>query len=375
MEYIKSDIKRKIAMLTITEHCNLDCVYCFEKSKTKKVMDLKTAQKSINFEFNHLDDFDEIEFDVFGGEPTLRKKFIIDIVEWTYGQNYDKPFLFFIETNGTLLDDNFKRWLTKNNANVRIGLSLDGTPETHNKNRSNSYDDIDIDFFVKNYPKQSVRMTVYHNAIDNLSNDIKHLHKLGFKDVLAIFANGVNWNFNNIKKTLSNEFEKLIEFYIENPEIKVCSIFDMQLIDILKKEKRTEQWCGAGVTMVSYSYDGNKYPCQTFQPNATETNKIPINISNINFENIDDFRDPDCGNCAIESICPNCYGINYVERGDLLRRDKELCGITKLRAIATSFLVAKQIQNNPNKLEPNILYQTIEVIEIIHKKLTKLEEL
>jgi len=360
-------------MLTITEHCNLDCIYCFEKSKTKNVMDIKIAQDAIKYEFENSEDFDEIEFDIFGGEPTLRKKFIIDIIEWTHKQGFSKPYLFFIETNGTLLDKNFKEWLIKNKEHVWIGLSLDGTPETHNRNRSGSYYDIDIVFFVKNYPEQSVRMTVYHNAIDNLSNDIKHLHKLGFNDIIATFANGVNWDFIKLKDIISKQFSNLVDFYMENPQYKVCSIFDMQIIDILKEEKRTEQWCGAGTTLVSYSFDGKKHPCQSFQANTTGSDATSMQIESLDFKKFEDFRDTDCENCIIEPICPNCYGINYVERGSLLKRDKELCGITKLRALAASYLKAKQIRNKQIDLEPSILYQTIEAIEVIQNEFTNLK--
>lgn len=38
MNEIKGDLKRKIVILTLTENCNLDCIYCFEKAKTKKLM-------------------------------------------------------------------------------------------------------------------------------------------------------------------------------------------------------------------------------------------------------------------------------------------------------------------------------------------------
>lgn len=365
MKNTKKNAKRKIVMLTITENCNLNCVYCFEKSKTKKEMSLKTAQNAIQYEFNNSEKFDEIEFDIFGGEPTLRKKFIIDIIEWTYEQKFKKPFVFFIETNGTLLDDDFKEWLINNKEYVWIGLSLDGTPETHNKNRSNSYNNIDIDFFVKNYTEQSVRMTIYHNTIDNLSNDIIYLHKLGFKDIVATFANGVNWDFIRIKDVITKEFSNLIEFYINNPQYKVCSIFDMNLIDVFNDDKKLIQWCGTGTQMISYSYDGNKYPCHTFQPNSVGKNGNPISVYDINFDKINDFRDPSCENCFIEAICPNCYGINYIVRGDLLKRDKELCEITKLRTVATSFLISKQIQNKQIELNPNILYRTINAIEKI----------
>jgi hypothetical protein len=36
---MSTERKRKFVVLTVTERCNLDCVYCFEKAKTSAVMD------------------------------------------------------------------------------------------------------------------------------------------------------------------------------------------------------------------------------------------------------------------------------------------------------------------------------------------------
>lgn len=358
--------KKRIVILTVTEFCNLDCSYCYEKSKTRKVMDIERAKDIIKFEFDNSNEFEEVEFDLFGGEPTLRKNFIKEIVEWTIKQKFSKPFIFFIDTNGTVVHGDFQKWLLKHKKYVWVGLSLDGTPETHNKNRSNSYEQIDIPFFVKNYPCQPVRMTVHNNSIDNLSNDIIHLHKLGFNEVTATFANGINWDFNAIKKPLVQELLKLVSFYENNPDLKVCSIFDMKLAQILNEEEPVQKWCGTGTNMVSYSYEGNKYPCHVFQPNTTGN---VVSIKEFDFNKINEFSDPECEGCIIEKICPNCYGLNFLDRGNILKRDKGLCGIVKLRALATSNLIFKKIENNTASLEPNELYQTIEAIEKIQNHL------
>lgn len=365
----KKDIekKRKIVVLTITEDCNLDCVYCFEKAKTKKVMDIQVAKVAIEYEFKNSDDFDEIEFDLFGGEPTLYINLIKEIVEWTYAQEFQKSYLFHLETNGTLVHGEFQEWLLRNKEYVYAGLSLDGTPETHNNNRSNSYNLIDIDFFVKNYPEQSVRMTVNRSTISNLSKDIIHLHNLGFPEVVATFAYGINWEINEIKNILELELRKLCNFYLENPEIKECSIFDMNLPDILHKERKIKKWCGTGTTMVSYGIDGTKYPCHTFQPNTTSETKA-IKFGEIDFNLIKDFSDPECSNCILEPTCPNCYGMNFVNGGDILTRNKQLCEIVKIRAIAISYLKAHKIEKNLEQFKPNEMFQTIEAIKEIQSK-------
>ncbi len=269
-----------------------------------------------------------------------------------------------MDTNGTLIHGEFKRWLLDNKQFVYAGLSLDGTPETHNKNRSNSYSKIDIDFFLKNYPDQSVRMTINRETIANLSNDIIHLHNLGFKEVIATFAHGIKWEVEKIRDILEIELAKLCNFYLENPTLKECSIFEMNLIDILNQEGKVKKWCGTGTSMVSIGIDGTKYPCHTFQPGTTDDEKA-IKLGEIDFDSIDAFGDPECINCIIEPICPNCYGMNYVKNGNIFTRDKELCEIVKIRAVATSFLLGQQLERGIKTISPSDLYKTIKSIKKI----------
>ena len=361
--------KRKIVMLILTENCNLSCVYCFEKAKTKAKMSLQIAKSAVEYELNNSDQFDEIEFDLFGGEPTLCKPLIQELVEWTNDQGFQKPYLFFIDTNGTLVHGQFQDWLIRHKEYVYVGLSLDGTPETHNINRDNSYDRIDIKFFLKNYPEQPVRMTINSNTIGTLSKDVIYLHGLGFSSVVATFAHGIVWDKNKIKNELKEELYMLCSYYLEHPEISECSIFDMQLPRILQKEQPIGKWCGTGTSMVSFGVDGTKYPCHTFQSNTGAAIKA-VKLGEIDFDGISDFSYHACSSCILEPICPNCYGMNYVTNGHILSRDMGLCEIVKVRALAVSYLRAKQLEKNSTRMRPNETYQTIAAIEAIQSQFT-----
>ena len=359
--------RRKIAVLTIAECCNLSCVYCFETVKTQKAMPIEVAKAAVDYEFAHSDGYDEIEFDLFGGEPTLNWEVVRELVEWTVVQAYNKPFVFFLETNGTLVHGNIQLWLIDHKDHVSAGLSLDGTPETHNRNRSNSYDRIDIGFFLLHYPAQSVRMTVNNSTVGNLFQDVVHLHRLGFADVLATFAHGIVWDKDKIENDLKEELEKLCKYYLDHPEIAECSIFDMHLPGILRRGRTGEQRCGTGTSMTSYGVDGTRYPCHTFQSNTTRASKA-VALGEIDFEGIRDFSDSECSCCILESVCPNCYGMNYATNGDILKREKGLCGIVKARALAVSYLRAMQIEENPERMRPNELYQMIAAIKAIQNE-------
>src|ERR1035441_5737263 len=103
--------RRKTVVLTIAECCNLSCVYCFETAKTRKLMPIGVAKAAVDHELTHSDGYDEIEFDLFGGEPTLNWDVVRELVEWTVTQAYNTPFVFFLETNGTLVHGNIQDWL------------------------------------------------------------------------------------------------------------------------------------------------------------------------------------------------------------------------------------------------------------------------
>ena len=128
----ESSPKRKTIMLTVTEACNLRCTYCYQAGKSNRRMRLEKAKEIVRHEFGNSSDFDELQFDLFGGEPTLCKDFLISLVEWTLEQQFGKPFIFFLQTNGTLVHGAFQDWLRSHAEYVCAGLSLDGLPKTHN---------------------------------------------------------------------------------------------------------------------------------------------------------------------------------------------------------------------------------------------------
>jgi uncharacterized protein len=59
----------------MSEGCNMNCSYCFEKDKNKKYINKETIDNSINFLFsNKENNYYNITF--FGGEPTINPKMI-----------------------------------------------------------------------------------------------------------------------------------------------------------------------------------------------------------------------------------------------------------------------------------------------------------
>lgn len=160
MKYQPQERKIKTITITLTQSCNLKCSYCYENNKSPKAMTFNTAQQIIDKELQNKDKYTGFEIDLFGGEPFLQFELIKQITNYACQELNDFPHTIFLTTNGTLVHGDVQKWLIDHKDCVICGLSLDGTREMHNTNRSNSFDSIDIDFFAENYPMQDIKMTI-----------------------------------------------------------------------------------------------------------------------------------------------------------------------------------------------------------------------
>lgn len=338
-----SEEKIRIVTITLTQNCNLSCSYCYEHYKSKKTMDINTAKFIIDNELKNLKNDELIEFDLFGGEPFLEFGLVKQITEYICENKGKKQCRIFATTNGTLVHGEIQEWLRNHTCCFVCGLSLDGTREMHNLNRSDSYDDIDLNFFKELYPEQDVKMTISQKTLPYLADGVIDLHNKGFL-VSCNLAYQIDWSAEENLSVLNRELNKLIDFYLEHPNIEPCSMLEMGFTNINSNENVAIKFCGAGQTMKSYDVDGNAYPCQFFMPlsvgdeKASKANEIVFPVDIIPTDLLDD----KCKGCIIKSVCPNCFGANYASTGSIYKRDDNMCKLTKITLMARSYFRAKQ---------------------------------
>ena len=337
----------KSVTITLTRACNLACVYCYEHNKDSESISFETAKSIIDYEFANLSENQNIELSLFGGEPFLEFDLIKSITAYIRTKKEKDRCTIFITTNGTLIHGEIKDWLVNNRDLCVCGLSLYGTREMHNVNRSNSYDDIDIEFFLKQYGDQGVKMTISIESLPSLFEGVKAIQEKGFH-VWCNLAYGIEWDIKRDSIILERELNKLIDFYLGNPEILPCSILDMKIKNIATHENVAYKYCGCGTAMSAYDINGKRYPCQYFMPlsigdkKANEAMMIEFPEGIIPEDKLDD----KCKNCVIRSVCINCYGSNYNESGSIYKRNDTMCELTKIIAKANSYFIIQKWKNN-----------------------------
>lgn len=170
-------MKVRNVRLTITEMCNLNCVYCYEKHKSNKMMSINDAHQIINREFLRAEKecFEQLNIEFFGGEPFLNFPLIKDISEYVLHRHTCLNVSLSAVTNGTAFTDDSKKWLFDHKNHFDLGFSIDGGKLTQNQNRSNSFDLLDLNF-VATYPRASIKATISQMSVTRLAEDMQYLH-------------------------------------------------------------------------------------------------------------------------------------------------------------------------------------------------------
>lgn len=228
-------------------------------------------------------------------------------------------------------------------------MSLDGTREMHNRNRSNSYDKIDINFFKDNWPEQGVKMTPSPGTLSSLAEGVIHIHELGFSRNNCTFASGVAWDKDEFgcpidyKQLLQEQLMKLALYYLNHPDIQPIDMLNIKFLTVAAgMDSLHDKLCGAGTIMRCWTPDGQCLPCHLFYEVSKEKG---IKTDNIDLSSPCHLSDTRCKGCILEPVCPTCYGGNFITYGDISRRDPYTCMITKIRTLAGSWMVGQMLES------------------------------
>ena len=311
--------------LLMTYRCNLDCKYCYIHTKRSKDMTLEKAQFILEpflMKGNRLD----IIF--VGGETLLAIHVIRPLIEWVKARKWESDYRFFGSTNGTLLTADLKEWLTLNKQVLTLGLSYDGIPATQLENRGN--DNIDVDFFIKTWPYQSIQMTINSESVGQMAEGIIYLLDKGAAVHPNVAFEEKEWTDAQVAE-YGRQLNKLIPYYQKHKDAYLISQFSHNLNEYaynIEHPKEQVEVCGAGHGYQVFDTDGLSYPCHILSPlvlNGSKLQRIKEGV----VSKIESFAGARCSTCPFTSSCPTCIACNYLYRGCFQKRDATHCRIMK----------------------------------------------
>lgn len=311
----------KSMCLHVSHDCNMRCRYCFadagDYNRSRKLMDLETGKKALDYLFEKSGSIHNLEVDMFGGEPLLNFDVVKALV--AYGRQRErelnKKIAFTITTNGSLLDDDSIDFINAEFSNVV--LSIDGRKAVNDKMRvfedgSGSFDTI-LPKFKKLVERRGggeyyVRGTFTRENLD-FAADVMALADAGFDqisvepvvldehDPLAIRKEDLPRIF--------AEYDKLARELIRRNRAGNGINFFHFMIDLDNGPcvyKRCKG-CGSGSEYVAVTPDGDVYPCHQF------VEFTPMKMGNVLDGTLDKNMQKHFAGCNITTneTCKNCW--------------------------------------------------------------------
>lgn len=398
--------------INTTEDCNLRCKYCYEINKRPNSIDLDYCKKFIDVLFDDPDPIninkyekgtgiydrewykEGIVLDFIGGDALMDVDTLDKVCTyftfklWTtdpkknpnvsYWRDHHR---FSLSSNGTLFSDpKVRAFCEKWAGTLYVGVSIDGCPEIHDKNRimlargkngeelgSMKYILESWDWYKKIFPTgaTSTKATCSKETIPYIYDSLKFMHEeLGLKEVMQNFIMEDTGATEDDYKLLDEQLRKCVPYVLEHRHDLHWQMFDYHQFAKHKLSTGVD-WtekghCGSGA-MPCLGINGNIYPCFRWAPHTQKLdNPEPIVVGNVhdglNYkEGFNDVREgayrsnctkeTKCRSCIYESACSYCIGGCYAEFQDFTRTTY-ICEFTKLQS-----KWAKVYWNEFNKLE------------------------
>ena len=326
-----SEVCEESVGLLMTYRCNLNCKYCYIKSKRNKDMSLEMA-KTILEPFL-MKQAGPVDITFMGGETLMAINVIKPLVEWAKQNKWNRKYRFLGSTNGTLLNDELKQWFYDNRRYVILGLSYDGIPSAQTANRG--CDDIDVEFFIRTWPKQPIQMTINTDTVSQMAKGVIYLLEKGAVVHPNVAFEAEEWPDIKISE-YARQLNCLIDFYDSHRDYPIISQFSHNLIEYsncIDTPQSQHGVCGVGNGFQLFDTDGQSYPCHMLSPLVLQGDKLRKIQEGI-IAQITDFADPRCSQCPYQLSCATCIGCNYIHRGDIRRRDETHCKIMKVEVKA-----------------------------------------
>ncbi len=316
--------------LIVTENCNLQCTYCFEKSMVRRRnMSIKVAQVAIDLLFDYSQKEEELYVTYFGGEPLLNFALIKSITEYVEKKEEfsNKKVKFSITSNGVLLNGTMAEYLARHK--IKVLLSIDGSKISHNlcrvdrKGRGTYEIAIKgLEVLKKVQPWIGVRMTVVPDNVPGLFDDVVELYKLGVNQFIICHVTGIKWPKEDIQ-SFGLQMRRIKKWY------KGKSSKDLRISEFDEEDYESGSFgCQAARNSISVSTNGEISPCSKLLTLNNE--RLLYKLGDVEYGLINVLNRAElisssklrsaCNALQIaESYRAGCFADNYEENGDIFQ--------------------------------------------------------
>lgn len=340
--YNKFDLKSSSIVISLTEECNFNCYYCYQKDINKKssISTKILKEKILNFiKFLILSKYCNKNLSItwYGGEPLLKINYIVELSKSLINlcDNNNIEYSASIITNGYLIDNSIIEYFNKLKIKS-IQITIDGNKKYHDsrrvlKNGKGTYDEImrNLKLLAKNYNgKITIRINIDENNmndIDELIDDLLKIENIKDKFIISFApvtksckSNNKDYyfqlnNYYNFEYKMKKKYSKLLNINISNDLNFIyscyCSaeLFNSFLID------------SKGNLYKCYEEIGKEeYKIGNLLNMDNNYNLFYINSKSKIFNNFDIFRGNDkCYNCKYFLLCrggcPYFYNYNNIK--------------------------------------------------------------
>lgn len=365
----------------LTEKCNLNCTYCYENKKNSEIS-FENIQNLIEYEISQNNKKSIISF--YGGEPTLKKDMIKKVIEYIESKKYKTQFYFGITTNGTLLDDDFIKYMKEKNF-ISIAYSIDGMKKTQDLNRKTIDGQGTFEVVSQNAKKllnnfyNIVAMPVItKNNLFNLSNNVEYLINLGFKSVNLQFDYLQDWQDEDLCE-MKNQFSKIAEVYankiLEESDVEI-PLIDEKIKSYINDDYNCNEHCKLGMKTINVGTDGNFYPCMQFINNSDFiigncTDGVNIAARN-NLIKKSAKENEICKKCIIRKSCKHtCACRNYALTKDINELSPFLCETERILVELSDRMAEKLYKENSKMFIQKYYNQEYSLLRQINDKYEK----
>ena len=367
--------------LCVSNACNFNCEYCFNKKKNNKKMTFELAKKiidkMIDIEFPYCDKY---YVDVSGyGEPLLNLDCILKINKYCQEKSdlIRKEILVSFVTNGYLLTKEVVNVLQ--NSGIIFGISIDGDKITHNKKRKTISEQDTYDIIlnnVKNIEKKeflgcAVTLSTPTISLETIIDSLlPYFNTISIKPVREssspISLSTIDrWNqeYSNLARRILNDARKN-NVKILKSLINGDDYFGKFLYRSILKNLTINR-CDYGISRFCFTEDGKMFGCAP----ATSYEELRMPFVNANYyfkKQVEDTKKT-CSSCPFYLFCG---GECFIETKMNNSKNSSLCSLKK-HLIQLSLYISLELETN----FPFVFYQIYEFCKEKQKRFSINKEL